>query len=462
MKEIIIPDINLQSGEKQTATSEVKKFEATLEKIWFVINEKSPRNWLKEVSQLLQEEKEKATQNPVLNNFWTQHIDQVESLIKESANITEIDAEDFEEKISLRTQSLLTEIRSHIEFAFDTEKIKMLKKSWDQILQSSNKNYKLLQESNKGKTTLLVTNSEGKQYKFPIPSVNNLAHKGGVCRLLLKIINNAPKELIDAELPLNDYDVVGVVENKEVRENAISLGLTEEGIEPAAHELNFSELAAGRDLDINQVFLTKDGLIFSEAAQRAAVSGEINIPAQDRGTYNNNLIPIENGCLVSDWGMFRLLKFVTEGKAKSFSFTPLNKQIDMGAYLLRLVGKFSKKSNNHELIEKMFYLAKQMGQVRDDEQSIFDFLKRLSLKYGKIPNKESSHEYKQINFARWFTIRNLRSINRAFLEQSGIRQKLPLKRQPNDMTPYDVSLDGFAYTMTPSEFENSWQRINGI
>lgn len=437
MPERLTPVARLHTGEVEKIPESAQDFEKILLGIQEILQTDTPDRWLLKTVTYIKRATRSLEKDSPAALFFQRYGDDILRLIKECTVATDSGADNEDERIAMRTQRLLVDIRSLIEFGTDHEQIPMEKMDWREILERCGERCQL--KEIQGQRTLRVRSASGTWYEFPVPTVKNLAHKGGICRLLLKLALNAPANLIEAELPLNDFDVVGVVEDPMVREEAIRLGLAAEGIEPASNALNFSELAAGRDVDLNQIFLDHQGLSFSAAAREACLSGMIHLPTPDKGMFNSALIPLEDGALASEWGMQRLMKFVVEGKANSFLFTPLNRQIDMGPFLITLAQKFSARSNGEELLRKMFSVANQMGQVRVGEEKMADVLQRVG--NGESPSpKKNEHDYTQLHFVRWYIKRILRSINRVFREEMGIMTTLPLKRSRNDLVPYVVSL----------------------
>lgn len=439
MAEKLTPLARLHTGEIETVPTPAEEFERLLTGIQQIVQTEPPDYWYIKVVRYMQRAAEELETGSPASLFFQRYNRDVLRLIQESILVADTAVEDQDERIAVRVQRLLVDVRSLIEFGSRHEPIPMKRLNWNQILESCGERCRL--EDREGRRMLHVSSAKGQEYTFPIPTVHGLAHKGGICRLLLKLTLHAPADLIEAELPLNDFDVAGVVEDPKVREEAIRFGLADEGIEPASKELNFSELAAGRDVTLNQIFLDADGLTFSEAAREACLTGAIHIPFPDKGMFNSASIPLEDGVLANEWGMQRLLKFVVEGKARSFPFTPLNRQIDMGPFLPMLARKFSGRPNGEDLLRKMFFVADQMGQVREGERSMEDVLQRVN---GGEPSppKKTEHDYTQLNFVRWYITRSLRSINRAFRTEMNVKTALPLTRSAGDLTPYRVSLKG--------------------
>ncbi len=439
MADRLIPIAHLHSGEKEMVSESAREFDTILSGIQEIIQTENPDSWLVKTTTYLKRTTRNVGTGTPLFDFFKKYGPDVLGLIRDCRVATDVGIENEEERIALGAERLLVDIRSLIEFN-ESEPLPMHRMNWSEILERSAGRVRL--ETKGAERIVTITSTTGARYEFPVPTRDALAHKGGVCRLLLKIASNAPADLIEAELPLNDFDVVGAIEDPQVREEAIRLGLTAEGIEPASQELNYAELAAGRDVDLNQVFLDTHGLIFSDAARAACVSGEIHIPTPDKGMYNSATIPIEGGSLVNEWGMQRLMKFVVEGKAHSFSFTPLNRHIDMGPFLLTLAHKFANRPNKDDLLARMFLVAEQMGQVRDGEHTLDDVLERVRAAHPSVTTKKSEREYAHLSFVRWYAPRVLRSISRAFRNETGALSTLPLARKTDDMIPYTILLPG--------------------
>ena len=117
---------------------------------------------------------------------------------------------------------------------------------------------------------------------------NKLLAKGGLSRVLLKILADAPEETIEAELPLNDLDFIAMGDMKELYRMAKIVGGDEDGVE-VVEELNYSKIFRTRDLDLNGCLFSEKGLFYSDEAYQAAMTGKIAIAATKRGLYGTEI-----------------------------------------------------------------------------------------------------------------------------------------------------------------------------
>ncbi len=210
-----------------------------------------------------------------------------------------------------------------------------------------------------------------------------------------------------------------------------------------------------RDLDLNGCFMGSDGLTYSTQALEAARTGKINIVATKRGIYGSEVFYHEGTRLIKNRGIMRYLKTVAEGKAQSFEFLPVNEQVNLGIYWLVLAKRMSRKENAPEIMDKLFYLGRQIQQTEEGEEHIYDVLDRVHTKYpffdfdGKPLDKTG--------LARWLHRKFLRQIDKKYRDKNSIPTNLTLTRSEEDTIPYTVSLD--AYSSRPDKLEkikNGW------
>lgn len=266
-------------------------------------------------------------------------------------------------------------------------------------------------------------------------------HKGGTPRVILKILAGAPIESIRAELPPNDFDVIATGDPLERQREALRMGVDIEGVEIVASLDDWHRLFAGRDINLNQCFFGLDGLTYTQQALESAQSGSISLEATERGLYGSENVFYDGIKLAKNRGVQRLLKFVAEGKAESFEFFPLNEQLDLGVYWLALARKFARKKNAGALLDRLFYLGRQIGQVGPDEHSIYDVLTRVHKTYPFFDMRDLTLD--QTALAKWLGGKLIKLADRRFRQEEKISLGFGLERTPGDEVPYRVSLDGY-------------------
>ncbi len=278
-----------------------------------------------------------------------------------------------------------------------------------------------------------------KWFDYPIPNTDAVLHKGGLGRTILKILYNDAPELSESELPPHDYDYIAV-KSPQAEEDLRGLRADPDGIEEVS-VINLAVLMNNRDLDINNAFVGKDGLVFAESAYWAAVSGKIAIVATKRGIYGSEIFFHEGVRLIKNRGMMRLLKTVAEGKATSFDFMPINEQVDLGIYWMVLAKRFAGKADFPLFMDRLFELAKQMGQVREGEADIYQVLDRVHTKYpfynfdGRPLDEEG--------VARWLGRKLLKQADKKYRDVNSVPSLLDMERRTGDTEAYEVSLAGY-------------------
>ncbi|MEI6511084.1 MAG: hypothetical protein WCO25_03520 [Candidatus Uhrbacteria bacterium] len=280
--------------------------------------------------------------------------------------------------------------------------------------------------------------------EFPMPRTDRVIMKGGLPRIMLKNLVGAPHAFLAAEFPVNDVDIIATApagEQDAIKAEALELGADATGLEWVDDVSDVAHLAAGRDIDLNQCFLTKDGLVYSERAAQAARTGTISALAGDRGLYGIEYLHVDGVRLINSRAFSRLLKFAAEGKAGSFEFLPLNRQLPLGVYWLVLARKFMAKRNGPELLERLHALGAQIGQVREGETP----METLDRVHAESPFfRVSDGPLDDAGVTKWLSNKLKNLAERAYRRQNQVRADRDLVRVPGDTVPYRVSLENYA------------------
>lgn len=277
--------------------------------------------------------------------------------------------------------------------------------------------------------------------RLDLPNVPNLMCKGGFARVVLKIHARSPTCLLRRELPLNDVDVIACCDRPTATREANRLGTDPSGIEWVESFDDVLALMAGRDLDLNQCFVSANALVCTEAAIRAARSGTVRVEAEDRGLYGTEVVFYESIRLAKNRGSYRLIKFVVEEKALSFRFCALNEQLPLGIYWLVLARKLAGKKNAGQLLNRMHELGRRIGQVKENERTVYDVLDAVHERYPFF--RIDSVSLDEIGVARWLAGKLARMADRTFRIRFGIPNGLVLVRSDMDTVPYSADLHGY-------------------
>lgn len=295
-------------------------------------------------------------------------------------------------------------------------------------------------------------------YDFPLPHLDSVLHKGGFPRVVLKILAGAKNNSIEAELPPNDFDVIGSGDTKIILIEAIRLGVDSQGVEIVDSVDDLSRHIQNRDVTLNSCFIGKNYIAFTPQAFESAQTGVVSTISRWRGIYGRDTFNYEKMEIKKARAMMRLTKAVVEEKAESFIFEPISQQQDFGIYWLVLARKFSTKENFPILMERLYYINQQLGQVLPNERDIFDVIKRVISENPAFDFNAGALD--EIGSALWYTRKLVRQTDKIFRDTYHIRSNFDLVRHPQDHVPYRVSLDGFRYSgMTPSEFRNRWKKL---
>lgn len=406
-----------------------------------------PSRWWRGSYRFIRRIQQDARNNPEqfpeeMTQFIEDYSEGLLNVLKEETTIVPPEAasrRDLEDFRSERAQTVMHDM-SH--FLMDDEPVEESPMevnhiSMDDLLNSSERFR--IQEID-GKSIFQIYSHEREEFiDYPLPQTYKVMHKGGFPRTVLKILAGAPDKLIESELPPNDFDVLAL-NDPEAMSDAVSMGIEPDGIE-LIDDFNMPEIMNNRDLDINGCFIGKDGLTYSTQSIKAAESGKVSIVATKRGIYGSEIFFYDGTRLIKNRGVMRYLKTITEEKALSFDFLPMNEQIDLGIYWLILAKRFSTKPNAAELLDKLYYLGKEINQVREGEENILDVLNRVHSKYpfydfdGKPLNK--------VGLSRWLNRKFMKQVDKKYRDRNHIPSGLIIERQPEDTEPYTVSLENY-------------------
>ncbi len=296
------------------------------------------------------------------------------------------------------------------------------------------------EQTRRGPSLFVRANETAEWTALPCPRSSRVMVKGGPARLLLKIAVGAHPDLIASELPLNDVDTVIEASDDQGFQESVSLGADPAGIEQVPSLENRGHLLDTRDLDINQCFLTQDGLLFSEEAEVALKQGVARLGGKERPLYGSETFHYQGEELIKNRGMFRLLKFLAEGKILGFYTTKLNAQIDFGIYWLVLARKLAKKKNAAELLDRLHQAAVRSGHVPEG-QDIFDILRYERSQYPSF--RFQSADLDDTGVALWLLGKLFRAVDRDFRYFHKIPTDLQLERAPGDTRPFLVHLNRY-------------------
>ena len=322
----------------------------------------------------------------------------------------------------------------------EIEEIEVLEVSLDEL----NENDLLdIKKENEFVLISIFSTKDNQWYTNKIPRErdgNILLAKGGLCRVVLKILAGAPESTINAELPLNDMDFIARGNMAELYKMAESVGGDKDGVE-MVEDIDYQQIFMSRDLDLNGSLLSERGLVFSKNAFEAAKNGKISILANRRGIYGTEFFHFEGIRMIKNRGMMRLLKTVAEGKALEFDFLPLNRQVDLGIYWLVLANRFAKKENAGEILDKLYSLGLQTGQVLPGEENIFEVLDRV---HSRLPfYRFDAGKLDSLGLAKWLYRKLFKQIDKSYREMNNIPTYFPFVREYDDTIPYTVSLKDY-------------------
>lgn len=289
---------------------------------------------------------------------------------------------------------------------------------------------------------LRILDSEGQPHDFPLPEIDGIYHKGGISRVIVKLIADVDSALLDAELPPNDFDIIAdsALPTHLVETEAAAMQVDPDGIEYVS-SLNFERLFVERDLNINMVFVGADTVYFAEEAIEAARTGLLQVMSAHRGIYGTEVFVYDDQVLLKNRGLMRLFKTVAEGKATHFEFTKLNENISFGIYWLVLFRKFAAKDNAALYLDRLFELAKQTNMLPEGTSNIIEVLDASHAKYPFFDFDASGLD--KVGVVRWLGNKLLRQVDASYRHNNRIPNELVIDRTKGDDVPYRVDLDNY-------------------
>lgn len=401
---------------------------------------------------------------------------QVDSLIEQLRLVSKIKTETPETESELDKLTKFAQITDQMIMNYSMKIAKVFEKkdiktnsgflSIEKIVENQPQRFNIEERSINGELCIILQvkhPTEESWIEIPLPKKGGLWHKGGSARVVLDIVANAPLSMQKNEFPLHDYDVV-IANGYNNKKTALCIGVDADGIESMGEDvLNFGRYCAGRDTTQNQVCLGVEGLYYSKDAWKTAVTGHTRIENEyvaNKAIYGFDMVTVNGEQLAKPRGLMRLIKSVVEGKALSFDHKPLNSNFEMGINTLFLAKRWSssnKKEKFPERLERMFYLLKQIGQIRKDEVNIFDTLERA---HRENPYFDFDSEVRfPLQVVRWKAKKLVKQIDREMGWKFKIPTDMKIQRKPGDNIPQKISLEGFVFDQNQSNIDDKWQEF---
>ncbi len=319
---------------------------------------------------------------------------------------------------------------------------KILYLDFDELLKMSDRfrtKTELDEEGNQRRYFSIYSSKKDAWFEYPIPKTDKVLHKGGLGRTMLKILFGSDLKLVESELPAHDFDYIAV-KCPEAEEDLRGLKADFGGVEEV-DALCLDTLMNNRDLTLNNAFVGNRGLIYAESALEATKKGKIDIVATKRGIYGSEIFFHQGVRLIKNRGMMRLLKTLAEEKAVSFDFLPLNEQIDLGIYWLILARRFANRSNFPLLMDRLFELSRQIGQIHEGEEDVYDVLDRVHQKYPFYNFDDSPIDEEGV--ARWLGRKLMKQVDKKYRDEYEVPSLLNLDRRNGDTISHEVSLRNY-------------------
>lgn len=234
-----------------------------------------------------------------------------------------------------------------------------------------------------GSTSLQAKDPQTQNWlDIPIPDSSQLVYVGGVARAVLMTASGADTTRLSRAIPWRDFDI-SCIGAQHLSQAKLWVAKHLPGtfyMEVLPEPLDPHRYFASRDIISNQVLLGRNGLIYSQGAYDAAITGHTALVTDyvpETALFGFN-IQIRNGKrIVNPHGMVRLISKIVEGKSDSFDFSYFDREIpELGIYWLSMTRRWLDESNFPAYMHKAFYLGKKMGQLMHGEETIYDVLEK--------------------------------------------------------------------------------------
>jgi hypothetical protein len=462
MREFSQPSLRTPQEKEEFIQETYAPIETVVGKTIESLTSEDPTQWLKSAYRCLRKLQNVAQTNeypPEVREYLSENLEPILEVLRGEFSLSPTDApEERLKQANERARSVIHEISDLLlQEKKEHEPIEILRRSLDDILEQELSNGYQLRKSEgpDGIENIEVYSPlREKWFAFPLPPTVQMVHKGGFPRVILKLLSGAEPSTIESELPPNDYDVIAWGEESQAYKAAAEIGVDLSGVEVLKDdEPDFPELMHTRDLDLNCAFIGQDGLVYSEAAETSSRTGHIEPIPSSRGLYGTNMFCYQGEMLYSGRDIMRAIKFVAEGKALSFSFKELNRQVDMGIYALVLAEKILRKPERKVQLEKMFLLLEQTGQVREGEKDIWATLDRLHAEYPFVQMEDKGLP-SDTEVSAWLLKKLGKQALKRFRSDYRIPSTMELDRSENDTAQHTVSLSGYSPTLTENPTED--------
>lgn len=270
-----------------------------------------------------------------------------------------------------------------------------------------------------GEITWLILYHDDQEVKIPL--TRGVAHKGGPARLALKMCYKS--QWLDPEFPLKDWDIL--VRDMEAGKNFMRL-VGEKDLSGIEHYNSLFFVFSCRDVIMNECILSyEDGLIYTNDAMNAVISGLIWACGGDHGLYGKDRFVYQGHYFLKMRALERLFKFLMEEKADRFMIAEENLQLFMGVALVLAITRTIGKVDCFERLEKLYYLLDITGQLEMFQyvikhrygvecNNIFDLLEYVHIMYSFVSMENRGQDE---GVARWLMKKLIKLTEKEFEEE---------------------------------------------
>lgn len=411
-----IPAQEKQSFSEEQKAVVLSQMEEILGRFESLAKEKDPEKWYRPMAkEFLRLAKKSEELHPLTRSF----IAEMSPAILEAFREEMAQVSPQEQGKIIDVFSAVRNFAEKLQPNIESEKVPFETIDFQQLAESG----KISIEERDGKK-LIKVQVNGEFLEVPLPD-EGVLYKGGVARIIAKVFTGSN---LKGESTKLDIDLVIKKGNRPVEEimEEYKTGLIDTEI---VDEIYPGRILATRDVDINAVLVSKDGLLLTEAARKACETRVIHpLLPKERELFGRSTFKVSNIDLTRSVLLYRVVRMVVDNKADAFEIKKAETQVPLGIYWLILARHYIGKPERENNLTRLFEIAKEMGQV-EESQNPFEWLQQLHSKYPEF--SFSSRGLSKQDYARWLFGKFLKLISAKYKHNIDFYQKGFEIKDPN-------------------------------
>ena len=391
--------------EKAVASSQMKEI---LVKFETLAKEKDPEKWYRPMAkEFLKLAKRSGELHPLARNFVAEMSPAILEAFREE--LTQVLPHEQERIIDVF--SAVRNFAEKLQPNIEQEKMPFEDVDFQQLAESGK-----ISIEEKGGEKIIKIQVDGEFLEVPLPE-EGVLYKGGVARIVAKVFTNSS---IKGESTKPDIDLVIKRGDRPIEEilQKYKTGITDTEV---VDEIDPGRILATRDVDMNAVLVSKDGLLITEAARKACETRVIHpLLPKERELFGRSTFKAGNIDLTRSVLLYRLVRMVVDNKADAFEIKKAEMQVPLGIYWLILAKHYIGKPEQQINIPRLFEIAKEMGQV-GESQNPFEWLEQLHSEYPEFSFSRSG--LSKQDYAHWLFGKFLKLVSAKYRHSIDFYQK---------------------------------------